>query len=41
LQSFPVRQRLVFYRTQPGNILVVRVLDGRRDLDAIFSLPPN
>src|SRR5512134_2333378 len=38
LFSFPVGQYLLFYREQPGGIVLVRVIHGSRDLPAIFSI---
>lgn len=37
LFSFPVGQYILFYRKQPGGIVLVRVLHGSRDLPALFS----
>ena len=37
LFSFPVGRHLLFYRPQPGGIVLVRVLHGARDLPALFS----
>ena len=37
LFSFPVGQHVLFYQTQPGGIVLVRVLHGGRDLPAIFG----
>src|SRR6266581_4411233 len=37
LRSVPVGRYVVFYRPTKDAIEVVRVLDGRRDVDAIFS----
>lgn len=36
LFSFPVGQYLLFYREQPGGILLVRVIHGSRDLPPLF-----
>lgn len=36
LFSFPVRQYLLFYREQPGGIVLVRVIHGSRDLPSLF-----
>jgi toxin ParE1/3/4 len=36
LRSFPVRPHVVFYRLIGERPEIVRVLDGRRDIDAIF-----
>jgi toxin ParE1/3/4 len=37
LFSFPVGQYVLFYRAQPGGIVLVRVLHGGRDLPTIFG----
>ena len=37
LFSFPVGRHVLFYRTQPGGIVLVRVIHGARDLPALFS----
>jgi toxin ParE1/3/4 len=37
LFSFPVGKHVLFYRPQPGGIVLVRVLHGARDLPALFS----
>jgi toxin ParE1/3/4 len=37
LRSFPVRPYVVFYQPQEDTILVVRILDGRRDIERIMS----
>jgi toxin ParE1/3/4 len=37
LFSFPVGRHVLFYRPQPGGIVLVRVLHGARDLPALFS----
>jgi toxin ParE1/3/4 len=39
LRSVAVRPNAVFYRLADDRIEIVRVLDGRRDIDAIFSEP--
>ncbi|MGF1614643.1 MAG: type II toxin-antitoxin system RelE/ParE family toxin [Gammaproteobacteria bacterium] len=36
LFSFPIGQYLLFYRAQPGGLVLVRVLHGRGDLPALF-----
>jgi len=36
LRSFPVGRYIIFYRTMPKGIEIVRVLHGARDLDTIF-----
>jgi toxin ParE1/3/4 len=35
VRSFPVRKHVVFYRLVDGDVQVVRVLDGRRDIPAL------
>jgi toxin ParE1/3/4 len=37
LFSFAVGRHILFYRPQPGGIVLVRVLHGARDLPALFS----
>ena len=37
LRSFPHGSYLIFHRGWAGNIAIVRVLHGARDLDEIFS----
>lgn len=37
LFSFPVGHYILFYREQPGGIVLVRVIHGSRDLSALFS----
>ena len=37
LFSFPAGRHVLFYRPQPGGIVLVRVLHGARDLPALFS----
>ena len=37
LFSFPVGQYVLFYREQPGGIVLVRVVHGSRDLPALFG----
>jgi toxin ParE1/3/4 len=37
LFSFPVGRHVLFYRSQPGGIVLVRVIHGARDLPALFS----
>ena len=37
LFSFPVGKHVLFYRPQPGGIVLVRVIHGARDLPALFS----
>jgi toxin ParE1/3/4 len=40
LRSVVIRPHVVFYRVAERNVDIVRVLDGRRDLDAIFAEHP-
>lgn len=37
LRSFPEGNYLIFYRRWAGNLAIVRVIHGARDLDEIFS----
>src|SRR4051794_24444768 len=37
LYSLPVASHVIFYRLMKGGIEVVRVLHGKRDIDAIFA----
>ena len=37
LFSFPVGRHVLFYRLQPGGIVLVRVVHGSRDLPALFG----
>ncbi|HSU05035.1 MAG TPA: type II toxin-antitoxin system RelE/ParE family toxin [Acetobacteraceae bacterium] len=37
LRSFPVRPYLIIYRIANGDVLILRVLHGRRDIDSILS----
>ncbi len=39
LRSIAVENYLVFYRVETERILIVRVLDGRRDIEAEFHGP--
>lgn len=41
LRSFPVGNYVLFYIPSPKAITVVRVLEGHRDIDAIFSDDEN
>ena len=36
LRSFPIGKQVLYYRVLPDALEVVRVLHGRRDVDAIF-----
>jgi toxin ParE1/3/4 len=37
LFSFPLGQYVLFYKAQPGGIVLIRALHGARDLPAIFG----
>jgi toxin ParE1/3/4 len=37
LRSILVRRYVVFYRIESDRVLIMRVLDGRRDIDAEFE----
>ncbi len=37
IYSFPVGNYILFYKLQPGGIILIRVLHGSRDLHAIFE----
>ena len=37
LRSFPVGRYVIFYRTIPEGVEIVRVLHGSRDVDALFQ----
>ncbi|SRR5579871_1835397 len=37
LRSFPVGEYVIVYRIQDGDIFVLRVLHGRRDISAFFG----
>jgi toxin ParE1/3/4 len=37
LRSVAVRPNVVFYRVRGEQVEIVRVIDGRRDIDTIFS----
>jgi toxin ParE1/3/4 len=39
LRSAGARPNVIFYRPRERQIEIVRVLDGRRDIDAIFTEP--
>ena len=36
LRTFPVGEYLIVYCIEDGNVLVLRVVHGRRDLEALF-----
>jgi len=40
-RSIAAAPHIVFYRVRNGVAEIVRVLDGRRDLDSIFADQPN
>ncbi len=37
LRSFPVGEYAVIYRIQGGDVLILRVLHGSRDIEALFG----
>ncbi len=37
LRSLPVKRFVIFYRVGIGKVEIVRIVDGRRDLDEIFG----
>lgn len=37
LRSFPVGEYVVIYRIQSGDVLILRVLHGSRDIEALFG----
>lgn len=37
LRSFPVSEFMIFYRIGVTRVEIVRVVDGRRDLDGLFE----
>jgi toxin ParE1/3/4 len=37
LRSFPVGEYVVFYRVQDEDVLILRVLRGSRDIEALFG----
>lgn len=37
LRSFPVGEYVIFYRVQDENALILRVLRGSRDIEALFG----
>jgi toxin ParE1/3/4 len=39
LRSFPVGNYIIFYRPVAGGIIVIRVLHGARDIEALFPRP--
>lgn len=41
LRSFPVGDRLIFYRLTDTGIEIIRVVSGYRDLPALFAEEPN
>jgi toxin ParE1/3/4 len=41
LRSFPVNPYILFYEPRDDGILLVRVIHGRRDIDALFSDAPE
>jgi toxin ParE1/3/4 len=41
LRSFPVNPYILFYEPRDDGILLVRVIHGRRDIDALFNEDPE
>ena len=37
LRSFPVGRHVIFYRSIPGGVEIVRVLHGSRDIDVLLQ----
>jgi toxin ParE1/3/4 len=37
MRSFPVRQAVIFYRVELPDVLILRVLHGRRDIHSILE----
>jgi|ERR1700688_612319 len=37
LRSLPVQPNVIFYRVRGGGVEIVRVIDGRRDIDRVFA----
>ena len=37
LRCLVVRPYLIFYRKEAGGVTIVRIIDGRRDLEALFD----
>jgi toxin ParE1/3/4 len=37
IRSFPISSYVIFYRSMPGGVEVIRVLHGSRDIDALFK----
>lgn len=40
MRSFPVGRYIVFYMPLDDGVVVIRVLHGSRDIDAIFRVQP-
>lgn len=38
LRSFPVKNHIIYYRPEPGHILIARVLHGSRDQATVLDL---
>ena len=38
LRSHPVGQHVVFYRVTDDEIIISRIIHGRRDIDAVFGV---
>jgi toxin ParE1/3/4 len=41
LRSLPVNGFVIFYRIAPNHIAIVRVINGRRDIEALFNQDEN
>ena len=37
MRSFPVAQYLILYRVESGDVEVLRIIHGHRDIEALFS----
>jgi toxin ParE1/3/4 len=37
LRSFPAREYMIFYRIGEAQVEIVRIIHGRRDIEAIFT----
>ncbi len=37
IRCFPVSSYVIYYRTVPGGVEVIRVLHGSRDIEALFN----
>jgi plasmid stabilization system protein ParE len=41
MRSFPAVEFVIFYRVFDNYIQIVRILNGRRDIESIFKDPEN